>query len=138
VQEDIKLIVVCVDNHGFASIGNLSESVGSQRFGTAYRSRSASGRLDGSVLPLDLALNAASLGVHSVRVHGIDELRAALAKAKASPHSTVIVIETDPSAPAPSSDAWWDVPVAEVSTLDTTRTARTEYEQHKQHQRPLL
>ena len=41
VQEGIKLVVVCVDNHGFASIGNLSESVGSQRFGTSYRFRGA-------------------------------------------------------------------------------------------------
>ena len=138
VQEDIKLIVVCVDNHGFASIGNLSESVGAQRFGTSYRARSTDGRLDGGVLPIDLAANAASLGVDAVRVHTIVELREALAKAKASPHSTVIVIETDPSAAAPSTDAWWDVPVAEVATLDSTRTARTTYDQQKRNQRPLL
>ena len=39
VQEGIKLIVVLVQNHGFASIGALSESLGSQRFGTRYRYR---------------------------------------------------------------------------------------------------
>ncbi|HLJ99987.1 MAG TPA: thiamine pyrophosphate-dependent enzyme, partial [Streptosporangiaceae bacterium] len=138
VQEDVKLIVVCVDNHGFASIGNLSESVGAQRFGTSYRARSASGRLDGGVLPIDLAANAASLGVSSVRVRSIAELREALAAAKASAHSTVVVIETDPSVPVPSSEAWWDVPVAEVSTLESTRAARVVYEREKQNQRPLL
>src|SRR5262249_29996478 len=62
VQEHVKLIVVLVQNHGFASIGRLSESVGSQRFGTAYRYRGTGGRLDGPVLPLDLAANAQSLG----------------------------------------------------------------------------
>ncbi len=61
VQEGVKLIVVLVQNHGFASIGALSESLGSQRFGTRYRYRTRTG-LDGDVLPVDLAANAASLG----------------------------------------------------------------------------
>src|SRR6188472_1077352 len=52
VQEGIKIITVLVQNHGFASIGSLSESLGSQRFGTAYRKRGAGGRLDGDKLPL--------------------------------------------------------------------------------------
>ena len=34
VQERLKIIVVLVQNHGFHSIGSLSESLGSQRFGT--------------------------------------------------------------------------------------------------------
>ena len=37
VQERVKVIVVLVQNHGFHSIGSLSESLGSQRFGTSYR-----------------------------------------------------------------------------------------------------
>jgi 3D-(3,5/4)-trihydroxycyclohexane-1,2-dione acylhydrolase (decyclizing) len=40
--------------------------------------------------------------------------------------------------PAPSSEAWWDVPVAEVSELDTTRQARGAYEKAKPAQRPLV
>ena len=138
VQERIKLIVVCVDNHGFASIGNLSESVGSQRFGTSYRFRGAGGRLDGGFLPVDLAANAASLGADVLRVRTIDEFRDALAKAKASDRTTVVCIETDPSVPAPSSQSWWDVPVAEVSELESTRTARAAYEVDKRRQRPLF
>ena len=39
VAEGIKVIVVLVQNHGFASIGGLSETVGVQRFGTRYRYR---------------------------------------------------------------------------------------------------
>ncbi|MBV9449764.1 MAG: 3D-(3,5/4)-trihydroxycyclohexane-1,2-dione acylhydrolase (decyclizing) [Streptosporangiaceae bacterium] len=138
VQEGVKLIVVCVDNHGFASIGNLSESVGSQRFGTSYRFRGASGHLDGEFLPVDLAANAASLGVDVLRTHTIDEFREALLKAREAHRTTMVHIETDPSVPAPSGDGWWDVPVAEVSELETTRSARTAYEREKQRQRPLL
>jgi 3D-(3,5/4)-trihydroxycyclohexane-1,2-dione acylhydrolase (decyclizing) len=138
VQERVKLIVVLVQNHGFASIGRLSESLGSQRFGTAYRYRGEDGRLSGDVLPMDLAANAESLGADVLRAHTIDELRAALVKAKASERTTVVHIETDPLVDAPSSESWWDVPVAEVSALDTTKRARADYEKHKQAQRPYL
>ena len=56
--------MVLVQNHGFASIGALSETVGAARFGTRYRYRDpATGQLDGGELPVDLAANAASLGV---------------------------------------------------------------------------
>ena len=86
VQENVKLIVVLVNNHGFASIGALSETVGAQRFGTYFRFRDPStGRLDGDPLPLDFAANAKSLGVPSTRVRTVDELRAALEEAKRRP-----------------------------------------------------
>jgi len=50
----------------------------------------------------------------------------------------VIHVETDPLVPAPSSDAWWDVPVAEVSELDSTTEARARYDAAKRNQRPHL
>ena len=139
VQENIKLTVVLVNNHGFASIGALSESVGAQRFGTSYRFRDeATGRLDGGPLPLDFAANAESLGVSSTRVRSIDELRTALEKAKAASGPVLVEVETDPLVPAPSSGSWWDVAVAEVSDLSTTVEARKAYEVNKGHQRRYL
>jgi 3D-(3,5/4)-trihydroxycyclohexane-1,2-dione acylhydrolase (decyclizing) len=139
VAEGIKVIVVLVQNHGFASIGGLSETVGVQRFGTRYRYRDPrTGRLDGGVLPVDLAANAASLGARVLRAQTIAELSAALREAKDAAGPVVVHIETDPMVPAPDSEAWWDVPVAEVSGLDATRAAREAYEQAKPAQRPLL
>jgi 3D-(3,5/4)-trihydroxycyclohexane-1,2-dione acylhydrolase (decyclizing) len=139
VQEGVKLIVVLVQNHGFQSIGALSESVGSQRFGTRYRYRDqASGRLDGGVLPVDLAANAASLGVTVLRADGIDDLRAHLERAKREPGPVLIHVETDPAVGAPDSESWWDVPVAEVAELDSTRQARKSYEAGKERQRPYV
>ncbi|KAA1423510.1 3D-(3,5/4)-trihydroxycyclohexane-1,2-dione acylhydrolase (decyclizing) [Mumia zhuanghuii] len=137
VAEHVKIIVVLVQNHGFASIGALSESLGSQRFGTRYRYRTATG-LDGDRLPVDLAANAASLGADVISAKGIDDLRAALVSAKASDRTTVVHVETDPLVPAPDSPAWWDVPVAEVSELASTRDARAAYEGHKLNQRHHL
>ncbi len=139
VQEGVKLVVVLVQNHGFASIGALSESVGAQRFGTSYRYRDPdSGQLDGDVLPVDLAANAASLGADVLRASTVDDLRSALTKACESSRTTVVHIETDPLAGSPDGGAWWDVPVAEVSALDSTRTARADYERHKGAQRRYL
>ena len=139
ISEGIKLNVVIVQNHGFASIGALSESVGSQRFGTRYRFRdAASGQLDGDLLPVDLAANAASLGADVIRTRTIEEFRAAIPRARAATRTTVIHIATDPLAPVPSSDSWWDVPVAEVSALDSTQQARKTYDAHKRDQKPLL
>jgi 3D-(3,5/4)-trihydroxycyclohexane-1,2-dione acylhydrolase (decyclizing) len=142
VQEHVKVVVVLVQNHGFASIGALSESLGAQRFGTSYRYRDlATGRLDGDLLPVDLAANAASLGVHVVRAQGIDGpggLRAALLEAQQCAGPVLVHVETDPLVPAPSSESWWDVPVAEASPLDTTIAARADYEQRKSAQRPYL
>jgi 3D-(3,5/4)-trihydroxycyclohexane-1,2-dione acylhydrolase (decyclizing) len=137
VQEGVKLIVVLVQNHGFASIGALSESLGSQRFGTRYRYRTKTG-IDGAVLPVDLAANAASLGADVLRASDLAELEKAVAKAQAADVTTVIHIETDPLVPAPDSPAWWDVPVAAVSTLDSTRAARAAYEAEKAGQRSHL
>jgi 3D-(3,5/4)-trihydroxycyclohexane-1,2-dione acylhydrolase (decyclizing) len=138
VQENIKIIVVLVQNHGFASIGALSESLGSQRFGTAYRYRGADGRLDGDVLPVDLAANARSLGVEVIEVDGRADLDKAIGAAKGAPGPVVIHVRTDPLIGAPDSESWWDVPVSETSTLDSTRSARVTYEEEKSAQRAYL
>ncbi|MGH3464074.1 MAG: 3D-(3,5/4)-trihydroxycyclohexane-1,2-dione acylhydrolase (decyclizing) [Kribbellaceae bacterium] len=138
VQENIKVIVVLVQNHGFASIGALSESLGSQRFGTSYRYRSDDGRLDGDVLPVDLAANARSLGVEVIEAESRADLEKAIATAKAGTSPVVIHVRTDPRVYAPDSESWWDVPVSETSTLESTRSARAVYEQEKSAQRQYL
>lgn len=138
-SEGIKVIVVLLDNAGFASIGALSESVGSQRFGTKYRMRDASsGCLDGAPVPFDLAANAASWGVKVVRSDGIEEFRSSLRTALDGEESVVLYIETDLTGPNPPGSSWWDVPVSETSTLQSTTAARAAYEQGKRDQRHHL
>ena len=139
VQEGIKVITVLVQNHGFASIGSLSESLGSQRFGTSYRYRNPeTGRLDGDKLPVDLAANAASLGVEVIKAMTVGEFAEAIKVAKAAAQSIVIYVETDPLISAPDSESWWDVPVSATSTLESTKQARKIYEEHKATQRLFL
>ena len=117
----------------------LSESLGSQRFGTNYRYRDpATGMLTGEKLPVDLAANVESLGANVIRVKTIEEFRAAIATARAADVTTAIPIETDPLAPVPSSESWRDVPVSEVAALDSTQRARKAYEVHERDQKPLI
>jgi len=135
VQEGIKIIIVLVDNHGFASIGSLSRSLGQGGFGTRYRFRSASGQLDGDPLPVDFVANARSLGAHAVKASSLADFKQALEDAKASEHTSVIVIETDPTVGVPGYDSWWDVAVAEVSELESVREARARYEVARKRER---
>ena len=138
VQEGIKLTIVLLDNHGFASIGGLSEAVGCGGFGTEYRRRTADGDLAGDYVPVDFVANASSLGARSVRAASLAALEAALREARQAPQTTVIVVPVARAARAPSYDSWWDVPVAETSTLEPVRSARAEYDRARQRQRPLL
>jgi 3D-(3,5/4)-trihydroxycyclohexane-1,2-dione acylhydrolase (decyclizing) len=89
-------------------------------------------------LPVDLAANAASLGVDVIKVTTAPEFADAVKMAKAADASTVIYVETDPLIGSPDSQSWWDVPVSEVSTLTSTQDARRVYEEHKATQRLFL
>jgi 3D-(3,5/4)-trihydroxycyclohexane-1,2-dione acylhydrolase (decyclizing) len=151
VAERIKLVIVLVQNHGYASIGALSRSVGGAGYGTHYRPAERNGDLpldapagdgpdgDHERVPIDLAANAESLGARVLRAHSIDELRAALGAAREHSGGPVVVhVETDRYAGVPSYDSWWDVPVAELSDAPAVQAARTEYEAARTRQRRHL
>jgi 3D-(3,5/4)-trihydroxycyclohexane-1,2-dione acylhydrolase (decyclizing) len=138
IQEGIKFIIILLNNNGFASIGGLSQSIGSQRFGTKYRFRDKiTGLMTDERLPVDFARNAQSLGAHVIEAHDIDSLTKALAEAKRQTRTTVITIETDLVNAVPGY-AWWDVAVAEVSDQDTVRKAYDNYVEKKKKQRYFL
>ncbi|MBD7996217.1 3D-(3,5/4)-trihydroxycyclohexane-1,2-dione acylhydrolase (decyclizing) [Arthrobacter sp. Sa2CUA1] len=147
VAEGIKLVVVLIQNHGYASIGALSEQLGSQRFGTKYRYLDEAQRSfdTGSTLPVDLAANAESLGVRVLRVEPgdgvITRLKAAVRQAKDAPEGfgpVLVHVESDPLIDAPSSESWWDVPVPGTASLASTQAAYAVYQEMKERQRPLV
>ncbi|MFC8289534.1 3D-(3,5/4)-trihydroxycyclohexane-1,2-dione acylhydrolase (decyclizing) [Streptomyces sp. NPDC057242] len=133
VQERLPLRLVVLQNHGYASIGGLSEAVGAERYGTDYRYRDADGGFTGPPLPVDLGANAASLGMRVLRPRTVRDLREALAEARAATVPTCVYVETETpdtvSGPPPAA-AWWDVPVAETSTRPSAVRAREEYDRH--------
>ena len=141
----VPIVVVLVDNHGYASIGALSRSLGQAGFATHLR-RSAdlldaadgSGPAgDATPLPVDLAAGAASLGARVVRADTLEELRAALDERPVE-GPLVICVETDRYAGVPGEHSWWEVPVAEVSEDPLVQAARVAYEEGRRAQRRYL
>src|SRR3954470_10651950 len=148
VAERIPIVLVLVDNHGYASIGALSRSVGGAGFGTHYATAGGAAvpvdAPDGAgplepvqPLPVDLAANAESLGLKVIRARSIDELRAGLAAAREHDGPVAVHVETDRYAGVPSY-GWWDVPVAEVPDAEPVKQARAAYERDRRAQRAYV
>jgi 3D-(3,5/4)-trihydroxycyclohexane-1,2-dione acylhydrolase (decyclizing) len=136
IQEGYKLTVLVLDNHGFSSIGGLSQALGSGGFGTDYRLRdSETGQLTGERIQVDFAANAQSMGAHVMRAVTLEDLERALEKTRLSERTTVIVVEVDKEMRVPGYESWWDVPVAEVSEAATVRAAREQYEEASKRER---
>ena len=140
VQENIKVIYVLLQNYGFCSIGSLSESRGSQRFGTKYRQRGGGSHLEDAetVRGVDIAANAESWGLKVYRVSTIEEFKEAYALAHAGEEAAMIHIETDLYGPNPPSSSWWDVAVSGVSRLESTQQAYERYLEDRKPQRHYL
>jgi len=138
VQEGLAITILLLDNHGFASIGGLSDSVGCGGFGTEYRYRTASGHLDGQPIAVDYVASAAALGAHAVSARNRAEILEALRQARASDTTTVIVIPVDRHQRVGGYESWWDVAVAEVSEMPLVQAARKQYDIMRAKERPFL
>ncbi|HVF27984.1 MAG TPA: thiamine pyrophosphate-dependent enzyme, partial [Pyrinomonadaceae bacterium] len=136
LQEGYKLNIILLNNYGFSSIGGLSQALGSGGFGTDYRARRAdTGQLDGERLEVDFTANAASLGAHVISATTRDDLQQALEEARRQKQTTVIVIEVDKEARVPGYESWWDVPMAEVSEVESVKRAREGYDEAVKRER---
>lgn len=139
IQENYKLIIVLINNNGHSSIGGLSDATGAQGFATRFRYRDDnSGELEGDILPVDLAANAKSLGANVIEVSTLQMLKAALQDARDADRTTVVKIDVHFDTRVPQYESWWDVPVAEVSEVDTAKQAYQDYEEAKQKERYFL
>ena len=138
IQEKQKMTIILLNNDGYSSIGSLSSSLGSEGFGTYYRYRNEeTDQLDGGLLPIDYAANAASMGAHVIKASNAEELNAALKKAKTIDRTTVIYIEVDRKKAVPGF-AWWDVAVAEVSEKDAVKSSLKTSLENKKTQKYYL
>jgi 3D-(3,5/4)-trihydroxycyclohexane-1,2-dione acylhydrolase (decyclizing) len=129
VMMGIPFTVVLTDNRGYGCINRLQRATGGAGFNNM---------LDDSyhVNPahIDFAAHAGSMGAHVVKVAGIAELEAEMAKAKTASLPTVILIETDPVPGTGAGGTWWDVAVPEVSERAEVRSAREGYVANQKRQ----
>ena len=143
IQEGFKLIIVLINNEGYKSIGSLSRSIGSSGFGTRYLSRTgddigddetSTDQADQRKLNVDLAKNAESLGAKVFKAFNRAALTTALAEALKQDTTTLIYTECDRYQEM-DGYAWWDVPIAQVSSSLEVRNKYNEYTSHKKKQR---
>jgi 3D-(3,5/4)-trihydroxycyclohexane-1,2-dione acylhydrolase (decyclizing) len=122
VEERLKLTVVVLDNGGYQSINALAgESSVRSDFRTA----------------VDYVANARSMGCKAVLAATADELRAALAAARAGEATTVIVCPTESGRVLLSSGAFWDLGVPEVAADEATRRRTADHLEARLAQRHL-
>ncbi|WP_246243439.1 thiamine pyrophosphate-dependent enzyme [Amycolatopsis pithecellobii] len=138
VRERIKITLVLIDNHGYSSVGNVSEQVGCEGFGCHYHFRGPDGKYSGDVQHHDLGKICEGLGARVLTVSSLDEFEKALIDARGSAETTAIVVETDWHERVPGySTCWWDMATAEVSEMPAVREAREDYVRNKVQQRWL-
>ncbi|KGJ72589.1 3D-(3,5/4)-trihydroxycyclohexane-1,2-dione hydrolase [Cryobacterium roopkundense] len=138
VQEQLNMTIVIVDNYGYGSIAALSESRGSQGFACRFNERGEGERHDGARIEVDFASNAASYGASVWSADSAKSFQAALDEAVAFDGTSVVYVQVDEQARFGGSGAWWDVPVAEVSTLESATLARQEYDREREAQHLYL
>lgn len=139
VQEGLKLIVVVVDNKGYSSVGRVSEQVGAEGFGCHYRYRGASGAYDGPEMQLDFVKMCQGMGAKALEVKTLDELRSALADARAGTETVCIVVQTDWHERVRGyANSWWEMATPVVSEMPAVSAAREEFDRNKGRQRYLM
>jgi 3D-(3,5/4)-trihydroxycyclohexane-1,2-dione acylhydrolase (decyclizing) len=119
-----KLVVVLLDNRGFGCIHRLQGATVGEEHNNLLAGRS-----------VDFVAHARALGARAEKAASLSELPAALERAVAAKETSVVVIETDPEKSMQAGGAWWDVPVAEVSTSAKTRAARERYVEARRAQK---
>jgi len=113
------LVVVVLNNRGFACINRLQRATGGAAFNTLWEDSTH------TTLPdVDFVAHAASLGAIAEKVASIDALEHALGHARHSERTHVIVIDTDPAITTAAGGAWWDVAIPEVSSRAEVDAAR--------------
>jgi 3D-(3,5/4)-trihydroxycyclohexane-1,2-dione acylhydrolase (decyclizing) len=123
VMMGIKITVVLTDNRGYGCINRLQMSTGGAEFNNLLDHTTHVNASN-----IDFAAHAGAMGADSRKVGSIRELEDALAEARNSPRTTVIVIDTDPYPTPETGGWWWDVAVPEVSDREQVRAARENYE----------
>ncbi len=127
-----KLIVLVLDNGGFAVINKLQNNTGQESFNNLIK--------DCPTVPepfaVDFEAHARSMGCDAVTVSNPAELGEAFTRAKASDKTSVIVMQVDPyEGWTTEGHAWWEVGTAQVSESESVREKHAEIEATRARQR---
>lgn len=127
-----KVIVILLDNRGFGCINRLQQATGNSPFNNLLKD--CNGATSESLVDIQFAEHAKSMGASGERVGCIKELESAIQRARASTKSYLIEIKTDPAISTDNGDSWWDVAVPETSENPSVRRTFDEYRTAKRKQ----
>ncbi|MFK7867835.1 MAG: 3D-(3,5/4)-trihydroxycyclohexane-1,2-dione acylhydrolase (decyclizing) [Roseobacter sp.] len=127
-----KLIILVLDNGGFAVINKLQNNTGNESFNNLIA--------DSPTVPeafgVDFTAHAASMGAQAVKVDTPDQFAEAFKTAKAADRTSVIVMNVDAfEGWTTQGHTWWEVGTPEVSDRESVRTAHTDWEASRAKQR---
>ncbi len=127
-----KMIVLVLDNGGFAVINKLQNNTGNESFNNLL--------VDAPTIPeafrVDFTSHAAAMGAIATRADTPDQLAHAFAAAKAADRTTVIVMDVDAyEGWTTEGHTWWEVGTPEVSEHASVRQAHQEVESARVRQR---
>jgi len=119
-----KLIIVVLDNRGFGCINRLQNACGADPFNNLFDDGVL---LEDTLPPIDFAAHAAAMGAQSESVSSLDELAAALERAKKADRTYCVAISTN-AVDSTGGGSWWQVGIPEVSTKESVTKARAEWQ----------
>lgn len=125
-----KIITVILDNRGYGCINRLQMATGGESFNNLLDTARHVTPSD-----IDFTAHARSMGALAEKVGSLDELEAAMERARKAERSYAIVIDTDPLPSTEAGGHWWDVAVPEVSERIQVQQARKNYEEARKIQR---
>ncbi|WP_179380726.1 3D-(3,5/4)-trihydroxycyclohexane-1,2-dione acylhydrolase (decyclizing) [Jannaschia marina] len=132
VLTEKKLIVLVLDNGGFAVINKLQNSTGQESFNNLIADTPTATRQ----VAVDFEAHARAMGAEAETVSNAAELAEAFRRAKARPETSVIVMQVDPyEGWTTEGHAWWEIGTPEVSDSESVRAARAETEATRHRQR---
>jgi 3D-(3,5/4)-trihydroxycyclohexane-1,2-dione acylhydrolase (decyclizing) len=127
-----KLIILVLDNGGFAVINKLQNNTGNESYNTLIADTPTAI----SPFTVDFEAHAAAMGAHAETVANPAELGDAFTRAKAADKTSVIVMKVDPyEGWTTEGHAWWEVGTPHVTSNEKVRTAHIEWEDGRKKQR---
>ncbi|MGC8468518.1 MAG: 3D-(3,5/4)-trihydroxycyclohexane-1,2-dione acylhydrolase (decyclizing) [Acetobacteraceae bacterium] len=127
-----KLIILVLDNGGFAVINKLQKNTGNASFNTLF----ADCPTIAAPVAVDFAAHARALGALAEEVGTLEELGTAFERARAAERTSVIVMRIDPfEGWTERGHAWWEVGTAETSARPEVSAARAALEAGRVRQR---